>query len=214
MKLSCFLLTIISLASCNSDYVPKRKGYFKIDLPATRTYQAFNQAGYPYSFEHPTDAVVVQDSTFFEEKPENDYWINVDFPQYRCKFYLSYNIIGGKANYKVMDKRTGQYKDSMGMNTFDKLVKDAFDLSSKHIYKATAKQDSAFRTPNGINGVFFKVGGNAASPIQFFVTDTVRHFMRGSLYFDASPNADSVAPVAAFLTNDLRQLINTLKWRQ
>jgi gliding motility-associated lipoprotein GldD len=205
--------TCTALVSCNSGYTPKPKGYFRIDLPKERKYQLFNQPGFPYTFEYPTDAVIIQDSTFFNDRPENDYWINVDFPQYRCKFYLSYNIISGKTTYKKIDKATGQYKDSAGVNTFDKLVKDAFDLSSKHIYKASAKDDSAFRSPNNISGVFFKVGGNAASPMQFFVTDSVKHFMRGSLYFDASPNADSVKPVASFLFDDMRRLINTLQWR-
>ncbi len=67
------------------------------------------------------------------------------------------------------------------------------------------------RTPNGITGIFFKVGGNAATARQFFVTDTTSHFLRGALYFDATPNADSLGVVNNFLEADMKHLINTLQ---
>ena len=69
------------------------------------------------------------------------------------------------------------------------------------------------RTPNGITGIFFRVGGNAATAKQFFVTDSVKHFLRGALYFDATPNADSLSVVNDFLEVDMKHLINSLKWR-
>jgi gliding motility-associated lipoprotein GldD len=69
-------------------------------------------------------------------------------------------------------------------------------------------------TPNGITGIFFKVGGNAATARQFFVTDSVAHFLRGALYFDATPNADSLSVVNDFLEVDMKHLINTLEWKK
>jgi hypothetical protein len=215
MKFFLVLLPFFAIlhTSCNSSYTPKPKGYFKVELPKAHAYQVFERPGFPYTFEYPVYAGIVQDSTFFEGSPENDYWINVDFPAYRCKFYLSYNPIGGIATFKVMDKLTGKYKDSTGRNSFDKLVNDAFNLSSKHLFKSNANDDSTMRTPNGLGGVFFRIGGNAASPMQFFLTDSTRHFIRGSLYYDAAPNADSTMPISNFLYKDLQHLVNTLKWR-
>ena len=194
MPNKCFiLLTLVAtFAGCNSDYTIRQKGYFKIDLPEHR-YTRFEQQGYPYTFEYPVYANIVQDTTFFEDKPENPYWINIDFPSLNGKIYIS-------------------YKD-VSKNDFDKLVDDAFKLTYKHSTKATGIKDSLMRTPNGITGIFFKVGGNAATARQFFVTDSSRHFLRGALYFDATPNADSLGVVNDFLEKDMKHLINTLEWR-
>lgn len=69
------------------------------------------------------------------------------------------------------------------------------------------------KTPNHVSGVFFKVGGNAATAKQFFLSDTTRHFLRGALYFDATPNADSLRPVQDFLQKDIDHLINSFRWQ-
>lgn len=193
MRVYFLIITILTgLISCNSDYTIRQKGYFKIDLPK-HEYRLFDEPGYPYSFEYPVYSSVVQDTSFFEDKPENPYWVNIDFPSLNGKMYISYKE-ASKAN-------------------FDKLVEDAFKLTYKHSTKATAIKDSLMRTPNGVTGIFFKVGGNAATARQFFVTDTASHFLRGALYFDATPNADSLGIVNNFLEADMKHLINTLKWR-
>ena len=44
----------------------------------------------------------------------------------------------------------------------------------------------------------YDLKGNTASSLQFFVTDSTRNFLRGSLYFNAEPNKDSLAPVMDF----------------
>src|SRR6202012_4652832 len=69
------------------------------------------------------------------------------------------------------------------------------------------------KTPNGVSGVFFNVGGNAATATQFYVTDSTRHFLRGALYFDTAPNEDSLKPVNVFLQEDVTHLINLFKWK-
>ncbi|HJW16722.1 MAG TPA: hypothetical protein VJ499_06370 [Flavisolibacter sp.] len=194
MKLS-FLIALLGFFAlgCNSEYTQKPRGYYKIDLPK-KQYQLFDQPGYPYSFEYPVYGKIVKDSTFFEEKTENPYWINIDFPSLNGRFYISYKEIG--------------------KNKFDSLVNDAYTLSYKqHTYRASAIQPEPFTTASGIEGVFFTLKGNAATSSQFFATDTVRHFLRGALYFNVTPNEDSLAPVTNFLREDLRHLINTLRWK-
>ena len=186
------LLILIIGASCNSPFVQKPRGYFKIDLPK-KTYTTFDQPGYPYTFEYPEYATVIKDSTFFEDKAENPWWLNVNFTQFDAKIHISYKEIGKQS--------------------FSKLINDAFKLTNKHNIKADFIGDSAFTNPHNINGVYFKVGGNVATANQFFLTDTSRHFLRGALYFNAPPNADSLKVVDSFLTLDLQHIINTFKWK-
>jgi len=207
-----FIFSIsIVLVSCNSTYVSKKRGYFNIELPQ-RSYQQFDREGFPYSFEYPVYADIVKDSTFFDINPENPYWVNIDFPQFHSKIFLSYKMIGGKALYKIK-QIDGTYKDSLGTNYFDKMVNDAFTLTNKNNVVSNSINDSLIHTSNGVSGVFFKVGGNAATSKQFFLTDTTKNFIRGALYFDVTPNADSLKPVQDFLQADMDHIINTFKWK-
>ena len=185
-------LIIIFLLSCNSNYTAKPKGYYKIDFPEKK-YRLFNQVGYPYSFEYPVYATVVKDSTFFGETTENPWWINIDFPQFQGRIYVSYKEIG--------------------KNKFDTLIKHSFTLTGKHTSKAYSIEDTAIATINHIHGMFFTIGGDVATANQFFLTDSTKHFLRGALYFDATPNADSLGMVNSFLLEDMKHLVNTFKWR-
>jgi gliding motility-associated lipoprotein GldD len=209
---SCYLLlvTCFLVSACNSTYTSKKRGYFRIDFPE-RNYVKFEKEGYPYSFEYPVYAQVIKDSTFFDTNPENPYWINIDFPQFGGRIFLSYKIVGGKAVYKIK-QADGTYKDSVGINQFDRMVDDAFKLTHKNESVSGSIKDSLMRTPNGVTGVFFRVGGNAATARQFFLSDTTKNFFRGALYFDVTPNADSLRPVLNFLQGDIDHLINTFRW--
>ncbi len=206
-----FCIAIALNLSCNSTYTSKKKGYFKIDFPE-RQYQVFNEPDVPYSFEYPVYATVVKDTTYFDSTPENPYWRNLDFPQFNARLFLSYKIIGGRATYKIK-QADGSYKDSSGINYFDKMVNDAFNLTNKNESVASSIRDSLFTTKNNVTGIFFRVGGNAATARQFFMSDTSRHFLRGALYFDTTPNADSLKPVQDFLQVDIDHFINSFRWK-
>ena len=207
-----FITYCLSLVSCNSTYTSKKKGYYKIDLPA-RKYVKFDRPGFPYSFDYPTYANIIQDTTYFDASPENPYWINIDFPTLNARVFLSYKVVGGKADYKVK-QANGNYKDSVGINVFDNMVNDAFALTNKNNVISNSIKDSLIFTSNGVSGIFFKVGGNAATAKQFFLSDTTKNFIRGALYFDVTPNADSLKPVEDFLQGDLDHLINTFQWKK
>jgi gliding motility-associated lipoprotein GldD len=211
--IAIYLLPIATfLTSCNSNPTVKPRGYFNIDLPAQKEYTIFNRPGFPYSFEYPVYGNIVQDSTFFDDKPQNPYWINIDFPQYDAKIYLSYLSINEKVVFR--EKTKGGYKDSVGVNTLNKLVNDAFALTNKHSIKANAIDEIAVHPSAGVNGFIFEVGGNAASLKQFFLTDSSKHFVRGALYFNATPNEDSVKPVSQYLFQDMKQLVSSLRWKK
>lgn len=199
MKKNFFLFYLICLfafmGACNSNYTAgKKKGYFKIEFPEKK-YRLFDEPGYPYRFEYPVYAHVVKDTTFFEDKPENPWWINIDIPQFEGRIHIS-------------------YKEIRSRNRFDSLVADAFKLSYRqHTAKATSIEPEPFTTPNNISGIYFTLTGNTATANQFFLTDSVRHFLRGALYFDTTPNEDSLGIVNDFLKKDLEHLINTLQWK-
>jgi gliding motility-associated lipoprotein GldD len=184
-------LSAVTFLSCNSDYTPKPRGYFRIAFPK-KEYRVFNQPDYPYSFEYPTYASVVKDSSFFGEATENPWWINIDFPQFNGRIYIS-------------------YKDPK-KEKFDKLISDSYKLTNKNTVKAYSIEDSLITNPHDVHGIFFKLGGDVATANQFLLTDTTNHFLRGALYFDATPNEDSLAIVNRFLIEDVKHMINTFKW--
>jgi gliding motility-associated lipoprotein GldD len=186
-------LFMIVFTACNSEYTFKPRGYFKIDFPE-RAYRVFDQPGYPYTFEYPVYAKITRDTSFFEDSPENPWWINIDFPQFGGRIYASYKAIGP--------------------NSFDSLVNDAFELAYKqHTYKASSIEPMPFTSRQGIDGIYFTLTGNTATANQFFLTDSTRHFLRGSLYFGATPNEDSLSIVNDFLRVDMQHMINTLRWK-
>jgi gliding motility-associated lipoprotein GldD len=187
------LVLCFAFTGCNSDYVAKPRGYYRIGFPK-KAYTLFDRPGYPYTFEYPVYGRIIQDSLFFDAKAENPYWINIDFPEFGGRIHISYKEIGP--------------------NKFDSLVNDAYTMSYKqHTYKASGIESQPFTTPNGIEGVYFTLKGNTATGNQFFLTDSVKHFLRGALYFNATPNEDSLRPVNEFFRKDMEHLINTVQWR-
>ena len=197
MKLSKYITGILLIASflpaCNSTYTYKKKGFFNIEFPEKK-YQPFDKPGYPYTFEYPVYANIIKDSTFFGDKAE-DWWINIEVPQCGGRIYVSYKNIRAK-------------------NQMDSLVNDAYKMAYKqHTEVSTGIDDSVMKTPNGVEGIYYSLKGNTATANQFFLTDSTKHFLRGALYFDATPNEDSLGIVNDFLKKDLQHLINTLRWK-
>jgi len=190
--ISLYLITCC-LFSCNSNYtIGKKKGYFKIDFPEKK-YQLFNQPGYPYTFEYPVYANIIKDTTFFDDKA-GDWWINIDLPHFGGRIYVSYKTVRSRKN-------------------LDSLINDGFKMAYKqHEDISSGITDSVMKTPVA-EGIYFNLAGNTATANQFFLTDSTKNFLRGALYFDATPNADSLGIVNDFLKKDLEHLITTLRWK-
>jgi len=200
------VLAIVTF-SCNSDFTPKPRSYFNIELPK-KTYQLFNQEGYPYSFEYPSYGSISREV----DSSQNDlYWINIDFKNFNARIYLSYKDLRGYSVYKV--KTASGYRDSLVKNTFEGLREESYKMTFKHTVKSTGIIDSVFRTPIGVEGVYFYVSGDAATSRQFYITDTNKNFIRGALYFDATPNSDSLSLVSDFLDADMKHLIGSFRWK-
>ena len=175
--------------SCNNNYTPKPYGYYRIDFP-DKNYRLFDSIEFPYSFEYPTYGKIVIDA----DKNAEPYWINIEFKKYNCKLYLSYKPIK---------------KD------VSKFIEDAHTLAYKHSVKADAIEEKLIMDDNRkVYGLIYDIQGNAASSFQFFTTDSIKNFLRGSLYFEAQPNKDSMATAITFFQKDVIHLIETLKWKK
>lgn len=181
------LLNTIFLYSCRPDYVPKPRGYFRIDLPE-KNYRSL-QPGMPYVFEYPKYALI-------QKKPNQNnqmYWINIVFPQYKAQIHISYKQIN---------------------NNLETYLNDSREFVYKHTIKADAISETPYINDNKkVYGLLYDIKGDAASNIQFYVTDSVKNFVRGALYFNVTPNKDSLAPVIDFIGKDIAHLIETFEWQ-
>ena len=212
MPRTCYFVFALLIISCNSTYTSKKEGYYKINFPE-KAYTTFADPAFPYTFEYPVYSKIAKDSSYFNDGAGNPYWINIIFPTFNGTIFISYKNIGGLSTYKVK-KPDGTYRDSTATNNFEKMVNDSYHLTYKNDIKASSINDSVMYTPNKVTGIFFSLSGNVATAKQFFLTDTTRHFLRGALYFDVTPNEDSLRPVNTFLQEDMKHLINTLKWNE
>jgi len=180
------LLIVLFLPGCKKDYTPKPRGYFRIDFPEKK-FQLF-KSNFPYSFEYPKYSKICPDNDSFSEP----FWIDIDIPTNKAKFHLSYKQIKGN---------------------LARLTEDSRELVYKHSIKATSIDERLFiNTANNVYGTVYYIKGNAASPMQFYMTDSTNHFLRGSFYISEIPNYDSLLPVITFLETDLIHLIETLNW--
>lgn len=187
-RLAVLLISLVALSCGDRNPQPKPRGYFRIDLP-DKQYVTLDTLRF-YSFEYPTYATITPD---FYSPDEKD-WINVEFPAFKGTIHIS---------YKEVDGNLSRY------------VEDAYRMIVKHIGKATGIRDSVVvnKDKNVYGLVYFIDGEGVASPLQFYLTDSANHFMRGSLYFNIYPNNDSLQPVIDFITDDVRHLINTFEWK-
>lgn len=184
------LLAFIALnaAGCRKNSVPKPAGYFRIDLPAKEYISLPDK--YPYSFEYPSYGVI-------NELPGSNsepYWINIEFRAFKARIHISYKDVS---------------------NNLVRLTEDSHNLSYKHSVKADAIEERVWANDSThVYGILYDVKGNAASALQFYMTDSTKHYLRGSLYFMSEPNEDSLKPVIDFFREDIIHLIETLSWKQ
>lgn len=191
---SCFIIAL-AITSCREHYTPKRNGYFRIDFPKERKFITYNNNLCPFTFEYADFGKIQKDSSDIDEMTNHPCWFNIIYPDYKAKIYLSYTAISAS-------------------NPLEKLIKDSYKLTFKHTVKADFIDETVIKGKNPtVSGILYDVGGNAASAVQFYLTDSKQHFLRGSLYFYAAPNTDSIAPVAAYFRNDVKHLVESLEWK-
>jgi gliding motility-associated lipoprotein GldD len=188
-----FISSLLFLVACNSPYTIKNKGYSKLSFPA-KSYQVFNQTNAPYSFEYPSYAIIDENVNKQRTDLQKGKWLNIQFPGQEATIYVSYLAMQAKQ--------------------LDTLIRDAYTFANNHNNRASSISDSVFQNKQGVEGIFFTIGGDVATPYQFFLTDSTHHFFRGALYYDTTPNQDSLAPVNAFLLEDIQHILNTFRWKK
>ena len=126
------------------------------------------------------------------EKGAEPYWINVEYPQQNATIHLSYRKLNG--------------------NLGD-VVEDVHYLAYKHEVMADAINTKEFHyNDKNVHGLLFDIKGNAASVLQFCVTDSTKNFVRGALYFNVAPNKDSLAPIIDFIREDVIEMVSSFQW--
>lgn len=182
---------VFSLQSCGDDddevFIPKPKGYPRISF-AEKSYKLYDSIC-PYSFEIPVYSYVDND----KHRGADPCWLNINFPKYRAKVHLSYKPV---------------------TNNLDTVLEQSRDFAVKHQVKSTGIDETVIiRDSARVFGLVYDISGNTASNVQFYLTDSTHHFMRGALYFDTPPNIDSLKIVVDYLRKDIVHMIQTFRWK-
>lgn len=175
------------LLSC-VEYTPKPRGYFRIE-PEPTTYKTATFDHHPFLFNISRSATV-------ELSPAGDpaVWVNLVYPKLGATIYCDYLRISPR---------------SLRLAT-----EESRRFVAAQLKKGESVQEKAYSNPESrVYGSLFLLDGGAASPVQFAVTDSLSHFLRGALYFDCTPNADSLAPAIQYIREDIIELIQSFSWK-
>lgn len=176
---------IITAMACKNESTPRPYAYPRIDIPSQEYVNPHLDSIYPYNFELNTEAN-------WETENGGYAWINVVYPSIRSKVQLTYKPVEDNLNI---------------------LLEEAHHLAYNHTVRADGIRESQYINPkNGTYGLLYRLKGDAATSTQFFVTDSTDHFIRGVVYFYSSPNADSLAPVNAFMAEEVMHMMETIQW--
>ncbi len=177
-------MVLFSIVSCNEEVLVKPAAQLRLDYPAP-DYGTEN-TDCPFTFE------MNQHARWIKKQGCN---INIEYPTMKATLYMTYQEVKN--------------------NNLDSLLQDAQKLAYDHTIKANSIPAYPFVNPDkNVYGMFYMINGNAATPAEFYVTDSINHFLNGALYFDAKPNFDSLYPAVVYLREDIRKLMETLEWQQ
>jgi gliding motility-associated lipoprotein GldD len=182
---------LLALSGCEPDYVPKEKGYHRIELPP-QGYQPL-LLEVPYTFLYSKNAVAKPDSDRFSEPN----WINLHYPSFDADVEFTYKALPGKN-----DPNLNQY------------IETARKLTNKHQVKASSIDERRVMTNTGDAAMVFRLKGQVPTQYQFYVTDSAHHFLRAALYFKTAIQNDSLAPIIDYIARDMDTLLHTLEWRK
>ena len=182
--------TLVIAFSCDRqpNPLPKPRGYFRIDLPE-KAYVKVDTIE-KYSFECPEYAYITND----RYSPDEKNWVNIEMPQFKGSIHLT---------HKPVDGNLAEY------------LEDVHTMVTKHLQKANGVRDSLIVNDEyRVYGLFIEMDGKGvATPMQFYLTDSTKNFVRGALYFNFKPDNDSMQPVINFIREDIDHLINTFEWK-
>lgn len=176
------IISIVLLSSCQENFSPKPLGFFRIDLAETN-YTSIKK-NCSYQFLANTKAELMEGNI--------ECWYNIFYPDHNATIYLTYKELN---------------------NNLAPIIEESHKLAYDHSIKSDGIIETVYENKeNNVYGVLYDIHGNSASNLQFFATDSLKHFLRGSLYFNTVPNADSLQPVKTYIKKDLETLIESLTW--
>ncbi|MBT8272308.1 MAG: gliding motility lipoprotein GldD [Bacteroidia bacterium] len=191
MKYLALFLLVLSCYACDEEAIPKPKAYLRLEYPQPE-YKQLNP-DLPFTFEKNTLASRV--SAVKQSRDGKSKGIDLEYPSLKGTIYLTYK----------------QVKN----DNLELYLIDAQNITQKHTIKADEIIEQPYlNKEQKVYGMFYEVGGNAASQTQFYVTDSINHFVIGSLYFYAKPNYDSILPAAYYLRNDVKHIMETIRWKK
>lgn len=193
-----FLIGILGLLlfnSCGDGTVlsPKPRAYPRVDYPV-KEYKIVDFDDCPFAAEVPIYAEIVQVRENIVEQAENDCWFNIVFPGLNATIHLSYVPISSRQD-------------------FEKFRSDTYTIVNQINKNSTYMAEIPFSRGKGLGGIIFDFEGAAASPYQFYITDSLSQNLRGSLYINSEVRLDSLAPVVNFLEKDVEHFVNTFSWK-
>ncbi|EGV42179.1 gliding motility lipoprotein GldD [Bizionia argentinensis JUB59] len=190
-SLSIIFLTLL-LTACGNDTMPKPAAHLRLEYPKAE-YKKM-EAGFPFTFEK--NELATQFKARSISNDSGSYGIDIKYPSLKGTIYLTYKPINNSKERLTT------------------LLRDAQGFTQEHTVKADAIVEQLYANKDrSVYGMFYEVGGNAASQSQFYVTDSINHFLTGSLYFYAKPNFDSILPAAKYLQKDIQQIMETITWK-
>ena len=181
-----FVAFFLLFSTCKQTFSPKPRGYFRIDFPK-KEYRLY-QSQCNYTFEYPVYGEIVN----YEGDKSEPCWINIEFPAFKGKIYLTYKKVNKNLILLTEDIRTLAYKHIIKA---DDIIENPVDYPDRNVY-----------------GIIYDIKGNTASSCNFYLTDSTNNFLSGALYFNVMPNKDSLAPVINFFKKDIDHLIETFEW--
>jgi gliding motility-associated lipoprotein GldD len=180
----CAAILALVLLSCADEVLPKPKAYLRLDYPDPNYIKVASVCD--YSFE------INEMARIENARLQDSCWLNIAYPNMKGTIYLTYRRVN---------------------NDIDSLLKDTHIITQKHMIKANEIVEQPFANDSHkVYGMLYEVGGNAASQTQFYLTDSIRHFVTGSVYFYTKPNYDSIYPAAQYLNHDIRRLMESIRW--
>lgn len=184
-------LGLITLVACKQEYAPKPIAYARINLPEPEYRETAGENWLcPYGFEFSKYSFITLEPRY----KDSTCWYNIYYPDYRATIHLTYSELEGNLGKHIEDNRK---------------------LAMKHISKARQiNEQNIHRPEDRVFGVVYDFQGATASDMQFFVTDSTNHFLRGALYFNVRPNKDSLDPVIRYVKQDIGHMLSTFRWTE
>lgn len=180
------VLSLVFIVSCGDevDYYPKPSGYLRMDFPE-RVFTTYTSKC-AYSFEMPDYFSVVDKDSFCNMK-------DIVIERFNASLLLTYIPVDTNLVELIERSRSFVYEHSQFADAIEESV-------------IIDKQRKTY-------GLRYSITGNAASPYQFYLTDSTSNFIRGALYFNAVPNYDSIKPSLDYVVEDIDHILETLIWK-